>query len=218
MHVVIGGFGRVGRSLAHALEAEGHTVSVVDHDPRVFDEFAEEIRGRKIVGEIFDRDSLVKAGIERADTFAAVSSGDNSNIVAARVAREHFGVKTVVARIFDPKRADIYGKFGIPTVSSVRWTSARLLGMILQPGAQVEQAFGGGDIALVEVEIGSACAGKSVGELENAKQVRIAAVERDHRAEIPSQDTVVQLGDVVHVAIARSGIAGIECFMQAEEE
>lgn len=141
MHVVIGGFGRVGRYLAHMLERDGHTIAVVDRNAAVFEEFGEEVQGRKLTGEVFDRDTLVKAGIERADCYAAVTSGDNSNIVSARVAREHFKVPHVVARIFDPRRAVLYEQLGIPTISSVQWSSSVLLAMILNPELSLRQVY-----------------------------------------------------------------------------
>ena len=118
MHVVIGGYGRVGRYLASMLEERGHSVAVIDRSEKAFAAPGSDIRGRRIAGEVFDRDTLVKAGIERADAYAAVTSGDNSNIVSARIARERFGVPCVVARIYDPRRAVIYKRFGIPTISS----------------------------------------------------------------------------------------------------
>ena len=135
MHVIIGGYGRVGRYLAHVLESEGHTVAVIDHNDTVFDDFGDEIAGRKLTGEVFDRETLIKAGIERADAFAAVTAGDNSNIVSARIALERFGVERVVARIFDPRRAAIYERLGIPTISSVRWAAGQLIAMILEPSS-----------------------------------------------------------------------------------
>lgn len=141
MHVVIGGFGRVGRFLAHMLERDGHTVAVIDRNPEVFEEFGEEVKGRKLTGAVFDKATLIKAGIEKADCYAAVTSGDNSNIVSARVAREHFKVPHVVARIFDPRRAVLYERLGIPTISSVQWSSSVLLAMILNPDLPLKQVY-----------------------------------------------------------------------------
>jgi trk system potassium uptake protein TrkA len=161
MHVVIGGYGRVGRYIAHELETLGHSVAVIDRNPDVFQEF-EGINGLRLTGEVFDRETLVKAGIERAAAFAACTSGDNSNIVAARVARERFEVPLVVARIFDPKRAMIYERFGIPTVSAVQWSSSRLLAMIVDPRVRSDFAFGSGEVVLVDVEAPAVLEGKRV--------------------------------------------------------
>jgi trk system potassium uptake protein TrkA len=202
MHVVIGGYGRVGRYLAHELEALGHTIAVIDRSPEVFEEF-EGINGLRLTGEVFDRDTLVKAGIERADAFAAVTSGDNSNIVAARVARERFNVPLVVARIFDPKRAVIYESFGIPTVSAVQWSSSRLLGMILDPKVRSEFAFGGGQVVLVDLEVPEALAGKRVLDIELPRVLSVVAVERGDRALLLSDTDTVEAGDHLYMAIDR---------------
>jgi len=136
MHVVIMGCGRVGASLASGLERLGHEVAVIDRDPQAFRRLGPDFRGRQVVGFGFHRSVLDEAGLESADAFAAVSSGDNSNIIAARVARESYGVGKVVARIYDAKRAAVYERLGIPTVATVPWTTDRLLGMLLPDGAR----------------------------------------------------------------------------------
>src|SRR5689334_19281970 len=121
------GCGRVGSTIAHSLEARGYTVAVIDRNPDAFRRLGSDFPGLTITGIGFDRDVLIAAGIERADAFAAVSSGDNSNIISARLASETFGVQRVVARIYDPKRAEVYERLGIPTVATVRWTADRML-------------------------------------------------------------------------------------------
>jgi trk system potassium uptake protein TrkA len=202
MHVVIGGYGRVGRYLAHELEAQGHTVAVVDRNSDVYEEF-EGINGLRLNGEVFDRDTLIKAGIEHADAFAACTSGDNSNIVAARVARERFNVPLVVARIFDPKRAMIYERFGIPTVSAVQWSSSRLLAMLLDPKVRSDYAFGQGEVVMVELEVPTALDGKRVLDIELPRVLSVVAVERDGRATLLSDTDVVRGGDQLFMAIER---------------
>jgi trk system potassium uptake protein len=127
VHIVIMGCGRVGSALAQTLEQQGHTVAVVDQDPTAFRRLGAGFGGRRVTGVGFDQDTLREAGIEDAGAFAAVSSGDNSNIIAARVAREMFGVENVAARIYDPKRAEVYQRLGIPTVATVRWTADQML-------------------------------------------------------------------------------------------
>ncbi len=129
------GCGRVGSSLAISLEAKGHEVAVIDQDGSAFRRLGTTFEGRRVQGVGFDRDTLREAGIERAYAFAAVSSGDNSNILAARVARETFGVENVVARIYDPGRAEVYQRLGIPTVATVRWTSDQMIRRLLPKGA-----------------------------------------------------------------------------------
>jgi trk system potassium uptake protein len=208
MHVVIGGYGRVGRYLAHELETLGHSVSVVDRNPTVYEEF-EGIRGLRLSGEVFDRDTLIKAGIERADAFAACTSGDNSNIVAARVARERFNVPLVVARIFDPKRALIYERFGIPTVSAVQWSSSRLLALLLDPTTRSEFAFGSGEVVLVEAEAPESLDGKRVLDIELPRVVSIVAVVRDGKALLLTDIDQVRGGDQLYLAIDRESAPDI---------
>jgi trk system potassium uptake protein len=202
MHVVIGGYGRVGRYLAHELETRGHTVAVIDRMPDVFEEF-EGIMGLRLTGEVFDRDTLIKAGIKRAGAFAACTSGDNSNIVAARVARERFDVPLVVARIFDPKRAVIYESFGIPTVSSVQWSSTRLLAMLLDPKFRSDYSFGEGEIVLVDLEAPDDLNGKRVVDIELPRVLSLVAVERSGEALMLADTDVIRSGDQLFMAINR---------------
>jgi trk system potassium uptake protein TrkA len=202
MHVVIGGYGRVGRYLAHELESLGHTVAVIDRNPEVYEEF-DSINGLRLGGEVFDRDTLIKAGIKRADAFAACTSGDNSNIVAARVARERFGVPLVVARIFDPKRAVIYESFGIPTVSAVQWSSSRLLAMLLDPKVRSDYAFGQGEIVLVDLEAPEALDGKRVLDLELPRVLSFVAAERGGKALLLADADEIRTGDRLFMAIER---------------
>jgi trk system potassium uptake protein len=202
MHVVIGGYGRVGRYLAHELESLGHTVAVIDRNPEVYEEF-DSINGLRLGGEVFDRDTLIKAGIKRADAFAACTSGDNSNIVAARVARERFGVPLVVARIFDPKRAVIYESFGIPTVSAVQWSSSRLLAMLLDPKVRSDYAFGQGEVVLVDIEAPEDLDGKRVLDLELPRVLSFVAAERGGQALLLADADEIRTGDKLFMAIER---------------
>ncbi len=206
MHVVIGGFGRVGRSLAHLLETEGHTVAVVDRTRAVFDEYGDDLRGRKLTGEVFDRETLIKAGIEKAGAFAAVTSGDNSNIVAARVARERFHVPVVVARIFDPRRAAIYERFGIPTISAVQFAVGQLFSMIVEPDARTEVSFGGGEVMLVEAVACEKLEGMPLSSFEVPGGVRVTALVRDGIAVLPDPGFEVAVGDKLHVAATRKSL------------
>jgi trk system potassium uptake protein TrkA len=148
VHVVIMGCGRVGSTLARGLEDRDHTVSVIDTNPDAFRRLGPAFRGTKVTGVGFDQDVLDKAGIDKADAFAAVSSGDNSNIIAARVARETFGIQQVVARIYDPGRAEVYQRLGITTVATVRWTADQVLRRILPAGAEPDFRDPSGTIRL----------------------------------------------------------------------
>lgn len=217
MHVVIGGYGRVGRYLAHMLEAEGHTVGVIDRNPSVFAEYGEEIRGRKLLGEVFDRDTLVKAGIERAGAFAAVTAGDNSNIVSARVARERFGVTTVAARIFDPRRASLYEHFGIPTISSVRWAGRKLLTMILEPDVTTERVFGDGEVVSVQALAPAALAGTTVAAFDDPAHFRVNVLVRNGEACIPTPETVIAETDRLYVTVKRASLGSLRQLLGLDE-
>src|SRR5256714_9847985 len=160
------GCGRVGSTIAHSLEVAGHSVAVVDQSSEAFRRLGPEFGGRTITGVGFDRDTLIEAGIEGAGGFAAVSSGDNSNIISARVARETFGIDNVVARIYDPRRAEVYTRLGIPTVATVRWTADEMLRRLLGEGAQSVWSDPSGAVFLAEMRYVKQWAGMSVGKVE----------------------------------------------------
>lgn len=216
MHVIIGGYGRVGRSLAHVLEDAGHSVTVIDRSPRVFAEHGEEIRGRKLTGEVFDRETLLKAGIERADAFAAVTSGDNSNIVSARIARERFGVRCVVARIFDPRRAAIYERFGIPTVSSVQWAGAQLLATILEPDVRSHAVYGGGEVVTVEAEVPLRLTGRRIADVEYPGKFTVSALVRNGVGTLPQPRMELVKGDRLYVTVTREALGELKRLLELE--
>ncbi len=201
MHVVILGCGRVGSAIAHTLEDRGHDVAVVDQDAQAFHRLGPEFRGVTVTGVGFDRDTLIEAGIQNAAAFAAVSSGDNSNIIAARVARETFGVETVVARIYDPRRADVYERLGIPTVATVRWTAEQMIRRLLPGDTHAEWTDPGGSVALVESAPGDGWVGQRLREVELVTGMRVACLTRLGEATVPTGDTLLQHGDLLHVAV-----------------
>ncbi len=202
MHIVIMGCGRVGSTLAHILEDQGHSVAVIDQDPEAFRKLRPGFRGGKVTGVGFDRDVLVEAGIEKADAFAAVSSGDNSNVIAARVVRESFGVQRVAARIYDPRRAEVYQRLGIPTVATVRWTADQMMRRLMPHDAASLWRDPTGSVVLAELGCCDEWLGEKVSALEAAADTRIAFISRLGEALIPGPATVLQQGDVLHV-IAR---------------
>ena len=195
------GCGRVGSSLARNLERAGHSVSIIDQNPDAFRRLGPEFGGDQVTGVGFHRDTLSRAGIGRAAAFAAVSSGDNSNIIAARVARETFGVAHVVARIYDPKRAEVYERLGIPTVPTVPWTTHRLLSLLLGDKHVEDWRDPSGAVALVRVVLAEAWIGHKVGELEAATGARVAFLTRFGKGVLPISSTVLQDGDQVHVLV-----------------
>lgn len=204
MHIVIMGCGRVGSTLARSLEQRGHSVAIIDRNAEAFRRLGTDFRGQQVAGVGFDRDTLVEAGIERATAFAAVSSGDNSNIISARVARETFGIEAVVARIYDPKRAEVYERFGIPTVATVRWAADQVLRRLLPEGSLTEWRDPSGSVVLAEVHVDPSWIGRSVAEVERAAEVRVALLTRFGDGVVPTDTTLLQEGDLVHVA-ARAG-------------
>ena len=195
------GCGRVGSSLAHHLERLDHSVAIIDQDPTAFRRLGEHFAGRQISGVGFDRETLIDAGIEQASAFAAVSSGDNSNIIAARVARETFNIQRVVARIYDPKRAEVYERLGIPTVATVPWTASRLLKSVLGEATAEVWRDPSGAVAMIHVSPHEGWVGHRVSEFESATGARVALVTRFGIGELPVQSSVVQAGDSMHVLV-----------------
>jgi len=209
VHIVIMGCGRVGSTLAHILEDLGHGVAVIDQDPEAFRKLHSGFKGAKITGIGFDRNVLIEAQIERADAFAAVSNGDNSNVIAARVVRESFGVQRVVARIYDPRRAEVYQRLGIPTVATVRWTADQMLRRMLPDGAEPLWRDPTGKIVLAEVDTCGDWFGEKVATLEEKAGIRVAFISRLGEAMLAGAGTVLQEGDVLHVLAQETDLTRI---------
>ncbi|GAB2867502.1 potassium channel family protein [Lentzea nigeriaca] len=219
MHVVIMGCGRVGASLARALERLDHQVAVIDKDPQSFRRLGSDFQGQQVVGNGFDRHVLIEAGVERAGAFAAVSSGDNSNIISARVARETFGVEHVVARIYDHKRAAVYERLGIPTVATVPWTTDRFLRMLLPEGTATAWRDPSGTVAVMPVGVAESWVGRPVFELEGAIGARVAFLMRFGTGVLPDAKTVVQADDTIYVAALSGTVTDVAtAALQAPEE
>ena len=209
------GCGRVGASLADALARLGHEVAIIDRDAAAFNRLSPEFAGERFLGMGFDREVLLKAGIEGADAFAAVSSGYNSNIISARVARETFGVKRVVARIYDAKRAAVYERLGIPTVATVPWTTDRLLNTLIRGDETTKWRDPTGTVAVAEADLHEAWVGHRVTTLEDATGARVAFLIRFGAGVLPERKTVIQAGDQVYLA-AVSGSTGEALAIAAE--
>jgi trk system potassium uptake protein TrkA len=206
VHVVIVGCGRVGSSLARVLTRDGHSVAIIDRRADSFVRLGADFAGRTVQGIGFDRDRLVEAGIEDAGAVAAVTSGDNSNILVARVAREVFAIERVVARIYDPRRAAIYERLGIPTIATVQWTTDRVLQRILPDVPTVEWIDASAKVALVERIVPPAWAGRRALDLDADGDARVVSVTRLGVAQVAASDLLLQDGDVVHVALAGDGV------------
>lgn len=218
MHIVIMGCGRVGSTLAHILEDSGHSVAIIDRDPQAFRRLRAGFRGRRVTGIGFDRDVLEEAGIESAAAYVAVSSGDNSNIISARVARETFGVDNVVARIYDSRRAEVYQRLGIPTVATVRWTADQILRRVLPEGAEPLWRDPTGVVTLAEVAYHTRWIGTRTSTLEEAAGARVAFVNRMGEAVLPKHETVLQEGDILHVIAADNDMERINKVLSGTPE
>lgn len=216
MHVVVVGCGRVGSELAGALEKAGHTVAVVDKKASAFRRLPPSFTGKRVVGLGFDRTDLTAAGIDHADAVAAVTSGDNSNILSARIARENFGIQRVVARIYDPRRALIYQRLGIPTVATVSWTTDQVMRRLL-PGDEQEHDWidPSAKVCLVAYPIPTAWCGKKLGDLNDPGSFWLTAVTRFGAAQVVDTGIVGQEGDVLHFV---ANVGALDALRQRLEE
>lgn len=206
---MIMGCGRVGSSLTKDLQDRGHSTSVIDQDPNAFRRLGPEFAGTTVTGVGFDRDVLGAAGIDNADAFAAVSSGDNSNIIAARVAREQFGIENVVARIYDPGRAEVYERLGIPTVATVRWAADQVLRRILPAGSEPQWRDPSGHVQLDARFAPDVWVGHTISELEDATDVRVAFYTRRGHGQIASDSTIVQDGDFLSYFVNEGDVENV---------
>lgn len=209
MHVVVMGCGRVGAALATAMRADGHRVTVIDRDPQAFDRLPEDSGCATVVGHGYRREVLIEAGIERAGAFAAVTSGDNSNIIAARIADEVFAVPKVVARIYDAKRARVYERLGVPTVATVPWTTERLRHALLGDTAPEQWEDPTGSVTVLALTPHSAWVGRPLTELETGLGVRAAFLIRFGAGVLPAAQTRIQDEDTVYVAAPRANVAEV---------
>ncbi len=210
MHVVVVGCGRVGSELAGALERQSHTVAIIDKRKEAFRRLPKGFSGYRIVGFGFDRDTLEEAGVRDASAMAAVTSGDNSNIMAARVARETFEVEHVVARIYDPRRAMIYQRLGIPTVATVAWTTDQVLRRLVPGDAVADWTDSSGSVGLIERNLPASWAGKKLSSLESPGEYSLSAVTRLGKAQVARPDLVGQDGDILHFMADLSTLDGLE--------
>lgn len=210
MRFVIVGCGRVGARLGSQLSLAGHDVAVIDKDPEAFLRLSPTFRGETIEGVGFDRSVLIRAGIERADGFASVTNGDNTNIVSARIARYVFRVPMVVTRIYDPRRAEIYRRLGIPTISPTDWGAAAIAEMLLHPGLSTRLTMGHGEVTLVEVAVNEHLSGHRVDELNIPGEMVVSGLVRESRATLPTPGTRLQLGDMLYISAQTAALGRLE--------
>ena len=212
------GCGRVGSGLALELEEAGHTVAVIDQNRESFRRLGPNFVGRTVAGVGFDRDTLLEAGIAEAGAFAAVSNGDNSNILAARVARETYGVENVVARIYDAGRAEIYQRLGIPTVATVLWTTDQILRRLVPEGSRSEWRDASGLIQLCEVHLEASWYGRPASIIDERTSARLAFITRLGEGLIPDANTVLQEGDLVHVMVSNKDLESVDAILAQSPE
>ncbi|GIM94081.1 potassium channel family protein [Paractinoplanes toevensis] len=209
MHVVIMGCGRLGSTLAQKLEERGHSVAVIDQNSDAFRRLGSDFAGTTVTGIGFDRDVLRSAGIERADAFAAVSSGDNSNIISARLARETFGVSRVVARIYDARRAQVYERLGIPTVATIRWAADRMFRHLVPEGTVEVFRDPTSVVSIVEVPLHRDWVGLTLKSLEDETGARVAYLMRFGMGTLGTPSTVIQDGDQVFMLVTDDTVADV---------
>jgi trk system potassium uptake protein TrkA len=203
VHVIIAGCGRVGSELATSLERLDHSISVVDKNPAAFERLRGDFHGKRVVGFVFDREVLEEAGIGEASAFASVTSGDNSNIVSARIAREHYRVPQVIARIYDPRRAQIYQRLGIQTVATVRWTTDQILRHLLPEDVYIEHTIDNGEVVVIALPAPPESMGQPVLALDVEGERRVVALSRFGVPRVPDKELAIQDGDILHISVVR---------------
>ncbi len=210
MKVVIMGCGRIGSQVSMILARHGHNVTVIDHDNNAAGRLGDNFKGRLVKGLGFDRDVLVEAGIEKADAFVSASSSDNANIVAARIVRNIFHVPRVVARLYDPRRAEIYRRLGLTTISSTNWGAERIVQVLTHTDLDVLDTFGRGEVSLIHLETPPQLVGKNVMQLNIPGEVLVVSITHEDTAFIPTSGTEFRDGDLIHLAVLSSAMERLE--------
>lgn len=210
MKTIIMGYGRIGSHVGKLLTEQQHEVTIIDHDADADGRLGPNFRGHIIRGLGFDRNVLIEAGIEDAEAFVAASHSDNANIVAARIARNIFHVPRVVARLFDPIRAEIYQRLGLTTISPNNWGAERILQVLTHAELDVRDTFGRGEVSLVHLEAPIQWIGRTVNQLNVPGELMLISIARNERAFIPTTGTVFQDGDVLKLVILSSSMDRLE--------
>ncbi|MEW5987241.1 MAG: TrkA family potassium uptake protein [Chloroflexota bacterium] len=210
MKVIIMGCGRVGEQVSHALAAEGHDVAVIDKDEAALARLGPQFKGQRVKGVGFDRDVLLAAGIEQADAFTATSSSDNANIIAARIARHIFHVPRVIARLYDPQRAEIYRRLGLVTISSTTWGAERIRELLTHADFDAVMAFGRGEVSLISLETPPLLVGRHVKHLNVPGEISVVSIIRHGVAMLPSLGTELRAGDTIYLAVEATAMERLE--------
>jgi trk system potassium uptake protein TrkA len=216
MKILIMGCGRVGSQVSWLLLSQGHEVTVIDHDANALAKLGPDFKGKVVRGLGFDRDVLLEADIKQAEGFVAASSSDNANIVAARIARNIFHVPRVVARLYDPLRAEVYQRLGLTTISTTGWGAERIVEVITHTDLDVLHIFRDGGTTLVRVEIPIRLSGHNVNQMNIPGEVMVIAITRDEQTFIPVSGTEFQVGDIVHISVIPSAMARLEGMLGIE--
>jgi trk system potassium uptake protein TrkA len=216
MRIVIVGCGRVGAGLAGALALDGHELTVIDDEPAAFERLPSGFGGRILAGVGFDRSVLEDAGIERADALAAVTGSDEANSVVARMATTRFRVPRVVARMYDPRQADLYRRLGVLTISPVGWGISRLSELLTARDTASVLSLGGGQVDVVQVMATAVLEGRPCGEIEVPGEIQVAAITRGARTFIPDPGTVLNAGDTVFAVVAAGAVGRLEALVGRE--
>jgi trk system potassium uptake protein TrkA len=210
MKIIIMGCGRVGSQVSQLLVGHGHEVTVIDHDANALARLGADFKGRVVRGLGFDRNVLLEAGVETAEGFVAASSSDNANIVAARIARNIFRVPRVVARLYDPVRAEVYQRLGLTTISSTVWGAERIVEVVTHADLDVLHVFRDGGTTLVRVEAPARLNGYRVAQMNIPGEVSVTAITRNDHTFIPVSGTEFQEGDVIYLAVLPSAMERLE--------
>jgi trk system potassium uptake protein len=217
MNVIVMGCGRVGEQLALLLDSDGHSVTMIDYDAYALARLDPSFKGRKVKGIGFDRDVLIEAGIEQADAFTATSSSDNANIVAARIARNIFQVPRVVARLYDPRRAEIYQRLGLLTISSTTWGAERIRELLTHSDLDPRMTFGQGEVCLLSIDAPQNLIGKMARQLSVPGEISVIAITRLGHAFLAIGGTEIRPGDMLHLAVLASSMDRIKSFLDSSE-
>jgi trk system potassium uptake protein len=213
MRVIVMGCGKVGEQLCRLLDKAGHEVSVIDSEMLNLNRLTHNFSGRKIHGVGFDKEILIQAGIEQAEAFAATSASDNANIIAARIAQSIYHVPRVVARLYDPRRAEIYRRLGLITISMTSWGAEKINEFLTHTGLDAVQTFGKGEVSMVMFEVPAALEGHAVKDLNIPGEIQVGVISRDGECFIPMLNTTFQARDIIHVLVNSKSMDQLEALI-----